>query len=67
MGTMHDIRKDDMYLNMSINQGYVPKTCFADGALVWGAVNAGKDLCGTCDNDRDICKGRKKYIDRESE
>ncbi|KKL22060.1 hypothetical protein LCGC14_2439220 [marine sediment metagenome] len=55
----------DMYLEMSINQGYVPKTCTQEGKYVWGAVNAGDNPCDRCDHDRKICGGRKSLADRD--
>ena len=55
-----------MYLEMSKHQGYVPPKCYHDGNIVWGAVNAGHDPCGTCDLDRTICEGRLQYKDRET-
>lgn len=31
--------KNDMYLDMCKNQGYVPKSCYQKGKDVWDAVN----------------------------
>ena len=53
----------DMYLDMSINQGYVPKTCTQKGGYVWGAVNVGHDPCLICRHDRGTCKGRQPRPD----
>ena len=48
----------DVFLNMSIDSGYVPKGCLLIGQLVWGLISDGKDPCKGCRGDRDICKGR---------
>ena len=50
--------KPDMFLEMAINQGYVPPTCQLDGHLVMLLVNKGEDPCVGCNNDRSVCKGR---------
>ena len=49
---------DDMMLQMSIGQGYVPATCLLGGAIVFGLVNQGKDPCAGCYGPREKCRGR---------
>lgn len=51
---------NDHFLNMSIMQGYVPKTCLLNGQLVWGLISDGKDPCDGCNCYRNKCKGRVK-------
>ena len=49
---------------MMIQQGYVPQTCTLPtalaGPLIWSEVNAGRDVCAGCEEDRGVCKGRPK-------
>jgi hypothetical protein len=53
---------------MMIQQGYVPATCTlpeeSAGPLIWAEVNAGRDVCSGCGNDRTVCGGRKRTPDR---
>ncbi len=49
---------DDMLLDMSKGQGYVPQTCLLGGAVVWGTVQSGGDPCKGCQGPRDKCHGR---------
>ena len=51
---------NDHFLNMSIQQGYVPKGCLLNGTIVWGLVHDGKDPCDGCNCNRDKCGGRIK-------
>ena len=51
---------NDHFLNMSIQQGYVPKGCLLGGQLVWGLVKDGKDPCKGCACNRTKCGGRVK-------
>ena len=49
---------------LMIKQGYVPATCtlpdeFA-GPVIYHETEAGRDACGGCNQDRNICKGRPK-------
>ena len=49
---------------MMIQQGYVPSTCTLSvelaGPLIWSEVNAGRDVCAGCEDDRSVCHGRPK-------
>ena len=49
---------------MMIQQGYVPPTCTLPvelaGPLIWSEINAGRDPCSGCNEDRTICDGRPK-------
>jgi hypothetical protein len=49
---------DDMRLSMSIQQGYVPRTCLLGGQIVWSEVQAGRDPCAGCEGPRERCHGR---------
>jgi len=49
---------NDIFLNMSIEQGYVPKGCLLVGQMVFGLVKDGIDPCKGCRCDRDKCGGR---------
>ena len=51
---------NDIFLQMCIKQGYVPKTCLLGGQLVFALVNDGKDPCEGCNCDRTKCNGRLK-------
>ena len=51
---------NDHFLNMSIQQGYVPKGCLLGGQIVWGLVSEGADPCKGCNCDRGKCGGRIK-------
>jgi len=53
-------KKQDILLDMCINQGYVPKTCTLDGRIVIGLTTSQGDACKGCNEDRKICKGRIK-------
>jgi len=50
--------KDDIHLEMSIAQGYVPKTCLLGGLTVFGEIGEGKDPCAGCAGPRGKCHGR---------
>lgn len=52
--------KDDMMLQMSIGQGYVPGTCLLGGTVVFGMVSHGDDPCRGCEGPREKCHGRPK-------
>ena len=52
--------QDDMQLDMSKGQGYVPQGCLLGGAVVMGLVNDGADPCKGCEGPRDRCGGRAK-------
>lgn len=54
---------DKMYKSMSIQQGYIPKTCTLPGQLVWLLVNKGEDPCAGCNENRNICGGRPRLED----
>ena len=49
---------------MMIQQGYVPKGCSLPeelaGMLIWSEINAGRDPCSGCNEDRANCGGRKR-------
>lgn len=49
---------------MMIEQGYVPATCTLPvelaGPLIWSEVNAGRDTCAGCNDDRSKCNGRPR-------
>ena len=49
---------------LMIQQGYVPPTCTLPeefgGALIYEETKAGRDVCGGCNADRRICRGRPK-------
>lgn len=51
---------NDHFLNMSIQQGYVPKGCLLGGQLVWGLVEDGRDPCAGCGGPIEKCGGRIK-------
>lgn len=51
---------DDIYLKMSIRQGYVPRTCLLGGQIVLKEVREAKDPCAGCDGPREKCHGRPK-------
>ena len=51
---------EDIFLKMSIEQGYVPKTCLLGGQVVWGLISDGKDPCKGCNCNRIKCGGRTK-------
>ena len=51
---------NDMFLEMAIQQGYVPKDCMLTGQIVMGLVNKGEDPCKGCNQDRSVCGGRSK-------
>lgn len=51
---------NDHFLNMSIQQGYVPKGCLLGGQIVWGLVSEGEDPCKGCNCKRSKCGGRIK-------
>ena len=51
--------EDDIELIMCIEQGYVPKTCLLNGAIVFSLINGGIDPCKGCECSREKCKGRK--------
>ena len=51
---------NDMLLNMSTGQGYVPKTCLLGGSIGWGLIQEGKDPCKGCAGPRERCVGRAK-------
>ena len=57
--------EDDMFLAMSIGQGYVPRTCLLGGEVVMGEVNKGNDPCAGCNGPREKCQGREliKHIE----
>jgi hypothetical protein len=48
---------NDMYLEMSKQQGYVPQECVLDGQLVWLLVQEGKSPCVGCNMK---CEHRKE-------
>lgn len=52
----------DPLRDMCINQGYVSKTCTMTGELIFALVNSHEDPCKGCNENRIICKGRKKEI-----
>lgn len=54
------VDKDDIFLRMAQDQGYVPKECLLGGMMVMGLVNSGMDPCEGCLGPRERCKGRKK-------
>ena len=49
---------DDVFLKISIKQGYVPATCLLGGQVVLGIVNQGRDPCKGCQGPRNKCHGR---------
>ena len=51
---------DDMMLEMSKRQGYVPQGCLLGGPVVFAVAGEGKDPCKGCEGPRDKCKGRMK-------
>ena len=50
----------DIYRDMAIGQGYVPKGCDCPGELIFALVNSNKDPCNECNHDRTKCGGREK-------
>lgn len=54
---MKDKTMEDTYLDMCINQGYVPVGCTLNGVVVWHEVNAGKNPCKNCRNSK--CEVRR--------
>ena len=52
--------KDDIWLSIAIDQGYVPATCLLGGETVMNEVNVGNDPCEGCNCDRSKCQGRIK-------
>ena len=56
------MKKEDIFHDMVVQQGYVPATCTLDGQLVLLLVNKGNDPCAGCNMDRLVCKGRPKDI-----
>lgn len=57
---MKDSRRDEVFHDMCVKQGYVPSTCTLDGELVWMLVRKGEDPCAGCNMDRAVCKGRPR-------
>ena len=53
-----DKADEDMFLEMAIHQGYVPKSCLLGGQIVMGIVNKGDDPCCGCAGPRHKCMGR---------
>ncbi len=51
---------DDIFLQMAIVQGYIPRGCLLGGKLVMGEIGTGKDPCHGCEGPRDKCNGRPK-------
>jgi hypothetical protein len=47
-----------MFLEMAIQQGYVPKTCLLSGKIVMDEMNNGLDPCANCNGPRKKCHGR---------
>ena len=49
---------------MMILQGYVPPTCTLPdeygGGLIYSEINAGRDPCAGCNDDRAECGGRPR-------
>lgn len=56
--------KDGKMLALAIQQGYVPPKCTLDGFLVMGLIQKGEDACFGCNEDRAVCGGRSKRLDR---
>lgn len=54
----------DVGKKLMIQQGYVPATCTLaaelSGMLIWSEVNAGRDPCAGCEEDRTKCHERPK-------
>lgn len=50
----------DIFKQMCIQQGYVPKDCTMDGQLAWLLVNKGESPCWGCNADRTACNGQSK-------
>lgn len=50
----------DIFLIMSKDQGYVPKTCLLGGMTVMAEVHAGRDPCTGCAGPREKCHGREQ-------
>lgn len=48
----------DFFLQMAIDQGYVPKTCLLGGELVMATINTSEDPCKGCRGPREKCEGR---------
>ena len=56
--------KNDMILEMAIMQGYVPKTCLLNGAIVMSEITCSRDPCAGCNCPRDKCHGRPRQAER---
>jgi hypothetical protein len=52
--------KEDILLQMAIQQGYIPKTCLLSGMIVMAEINSMKDPCAGCNGPREKCHGRPK-------
>ena len=52
--------------DMMIQQGYVSATCTLPlelaGMLIYSEINNGRSPCDGCEEDRNICKGKKQVI-----
>jgi len=46
----------DMFKNMCIGQGYVPKTCTMEGQLCWMLVKSQGNPCIGCNEDKNVCQ-----------
>ena len=57
---INDFTGDRILKDMAIKQGYVPATCSLPGPVVMGLMNKGEDPCSGCNDDRGVCKGRRK-------
>ena len=57
---------EDIWKEIVIKQGYVPKGCTLQGSVVWGLINRSEDPCGGCYTQRSVCGGRPPDEDYEA-